>query len=274
MSRSTLSRSLEPLAASLWGIFIGWTLLLAVVWVGALDPNHATQGIANEGLRQTVSVLIQSAVPAWLALAVANIHLALSRSNGLRSARLWLWILLGGTFAFAVLASVVPVPFGRLRFITTVTPGALLKSSGALGPNLLGVPVGWALLWFVLVAGARECVLWAAPRISHARAALAGAAVVVLSIVNLEPLAHGGNWQWWFWYRGEFTVPASPQWAAYAVVALLLSWVMRDTRLANLAQRRSRKPAIVFLVFNVLLVAAHLRLWLWPPVLPDAQMPL
>ena len=99
MSRSTVARSLEPLAASLWGFFLVWTALLAVVWIGAVDEFFLKANVGNDGLLVALVALVNSATPAWLALGVANMHLAIARAEGLATARRWLGILLGASLA-------------------------------------------------------------------------------------------------------------------------------------------------------------------------------
>jgi hypothetical protein len=256
MSRSTIARALEPLAASLWGLFLAWTVLLAVVWVGVVDGAKARTLFDHPQLQSVAAALVQSAVPAWLAFAVVNIHLALSRAEGLATARRWLLLVVGSTLIL----------------------GLLLKWAGWIfGPNLgfklggvRGVPLAWPLLWMVLVAGARELVLWVRPRASHGATAAIGAVLVALSVLNLESLTRPYVWNWWFWYH-EPLLSHPIHWLA-PVLALAvaggLGWLMRQTRLAPQALHRSRKPALIFLILNALLLATHLRLAFDPPPLP------
>ena len=243
MSRSAVARSLEPLAASLWGFFLAWTALLAVAWIGAVDEFWLKANVSNAGLRDTLIMLFNSATPAWLALGLANMHLAISRAEGLTIARRWLALLLGGSLGLGVIAVHTGVPLGGLYF------------TKQLGVRLLGVPVGWALLWALLVIGARELVLWLRPRASHAATAIVGGALATLTLVNLEPLAQ--RWYWWImpWYA---------LFVAFTF-AVALGWLLREISIVPRTPRRSRKPAIIFLLLNALAVATHLRLWLWPP---------
>ena len=261
MSRSVVARSLEPLAASLWGFFLAWTALLAAAWVGAVDEFWLKANVSNAGLRDALVMLFNSATPGWIALGVANAHLAISRAEGLATARRWLGLLLGASLVFGVIAVRTGVPFGGVYF------------TAQLGVRLMGVPVGWALLWALLVIGARELVLWLRPRASHAATALAGGAMVALTFVNLEPLAR--RWFWWMWYRDKLTIAATVPWHAPFVVfafAVALGWLLREIAIVPRTQRRSRKPAIIFLLLNALAIATHLRLWLAPPHSSPAEM--
>ncbi len=269
MSRSTINRSLEPLVACLWGFFLGATVLLAAVWIGLRDEDWARQQVANEGLRATLVFLARNAAPIWLVLAVVNIHLAIAQAEGLRTARVWLLIVLVGSLFLGVLLTMFNAFTGRIHFIG-VGEGF---GGGALGPQMAGVPIGWPLLWVVLVIGARELILWIRPRTSHLVTALIGTALVFLTFVNMEPLVHGGRWRWWIWYSGKFEVTASPQWFALLAGAALLSFRLRKPDVMERLPKRPRKPALVFLIFSTLLVLTQIRLWLSPPATP-MELPL
>jgi hypothetical protein len=264
MSRSLLARSLEPLVATLWGFLLAWTVLLAIVWVGCVDARHLSDWVQNEGLRKTLIVLVESAVPAWLALALANLHLALTRAEGLATTRRWLGLGFVAAFAFGLLATRFGLSGTRLHFI---------EITDRLGPKLTGIPIGWPLLWIVLAVGGRELVLWVRPRASHLVTVLAGAVLVGLAFLNLEPLAAASRWQWWYWYRGAMLTEASPPWLFLLAFAAALGWLMRETALGRETRARSRRPAIVFLLLNLLLLATHLRLRFWPPPIPDFAWP-
>lgn len=254
MPRSIVARSLEPLAASLWGIFLAWTALLAVAWVGAVDENWLKPKVENEGLRDALVMLFNSALPAWIALGVANVHLAVSREEGLKTARHWLRLALGLSFLLGVIAANTGVLFGGAYF------------SSKLGVRLAGVPVGWALLWVPVLIGARELVLWLRPRAGHNMTALAGGALVMLAFFNLEPLAQ--RFTWWFWRRDKFSDATSLPWHFMLVIlvfAVALGWLLRETNMVPRLQRRSRRAAVIFLLLNVLAIAAHLRFLIAPP---------
>ena len=252
MSQSTLSRSLEPLAAALWGIFLAWTILLGAVWVGGVDAAWLEASVANTDLRTAATALVQSVVPAWLALAVVNMHLALTHAEGLRTARRWLFLTLAAALLLGMVARAAEMPFGPFDF------------KDSLGPRLAGVPVGWLLLWFVLVAGARELVLWVRPRLSHRVTAIAGAVLALITLANLHPLVMQGREGFRFWLFGRIEVPAALPW--YAPMSALLfafglGWLMREMRLLGGTHHRSRRAAVVFLLLNGLLLAANVGRW-------------
>ncbi len=261
MPRSVVARSLEPLAASLWGIFLAWTALLAVAWIGAVDEFWLKANVSNTGLCDALVMLFNSAMPAWLTLGLVNVHLAISRAEGLTTARRWLGLLLGLSLLLGVLTVQAGVPFGGLHF------------TAQLGVRLIGVPVGWALLWALLVIGAREVVLWLRPRASHGATALAGGVMVTLTFVNLEPLAQ--RWFWWMWYREKLIIAATVPWhapLAACAFAVALGWLLREMSIVPRTRRRSRKPAIIFFILNALAIATHLRLWLAPPQSSPMEM--
>jgi len=251
MSASTLSRSLQPLAASLWGAFVAWSILLGAVWVGRVDDAWLVNNVAHSDLRLAGAALIYSVVPAWLALAAVNMHLAIAREEGLRAARRWLFTTLLAALVLGMAARRFGIPFGAFDF------------KDSLGPRLLGVPIGWLLLWYVLVAGARDLVLWLQPRMGHAPTAIAGAALVVGSLAILQPLVVSGREGFRFWVFGTLAEPGPVPWYA-PVVALAfaggLGWMMREMQ-APIG--RSRRAAEAWLVWTGLAAAVYLRGWVW-----------
>jgi hypothetical protein len=149
MPRSLVSRSLEPLVAVLWGVFLLWTAWLAVVWIvpvgsGELGFVAGSPPPPNPELRRAILLLAENADTVWLALAVMNLHRVLTHGYGLRVTRAWLLLSAGGGFALGVLNVKTGVLFGKMQF------------GAGLGKQLFGVALGWVLLWPALVLGARE----------------------------------------------------------------------------------------------------------------------
>src|SRR5438067_1414290 len=108
MPRSIVARSLEPLVAILWGLFLAWTVWVAVVWIAGIGPAWLglIEGQApppNENLRRAVLLLAENADVAWLALAVMNLHLVITDAHGLRTARAWLGFAGGSAFLLGLL---------------------------------------------------------------------------------------------------------------------------------------------------------------------------
>ena len=143
MPRSLVSRSLEPLVAVLWGVFLVWTVWLAVVWIAPVGANALgfVDGASvppNADLRGAVLLLANHADVIWLVLAMMNLHLVLTRAHGLRTARAWLAFSAGGALVLGVLNAKTGLPFGRLYF------GEALGSEGARCDLRMDAPVGSA----------------------------------------------------------------------------------------------------------------------------------
>ncbi len=254
MSRSLVSRSLEPLVAVLWGVFIAWTVWLAVVWIAPIGTEElgfvvGSPAPPNADLRRAVLLLAENADLAWLALAVMNLHFVLMRAHGLRITRVWLALCAGGGLVLGALNMKTGVLFGALQFGT------------ALGMKLLGVPLGWVLLWAVLVTAAREAVLWMRPRASHRAVAMLTAAIVLLTVFNLEwPARSMRGW----WVRpdpaGNLGVPWQ-NWFSWALGAGLLSFAMREKDVLSGVAARSFQPVAILAAMNAIALAARLRGW-------------
>ncbi len=257
MPRSLLSRSLEPLVAVLWGVFLIATLWLAVVWVaplGAYALGFVEGGPLppNADLRDAVLLLANNADLIWLSLAAMSLHLVLTRAHGLRTARAWLAFSAGGALVLSLLNAKTGLPFGRLYF------------GEALGPKFFGVGAGWLLLWAVLVMSAREVVLRIRPRASHAAVAMITAVLVLLTVVNLEwpgRFVRG----WWVWHSGEAKNPSGVpwmNWAAWFVGPWLMAFAMREKKVVSGVTSRSLKPMVILASANAIALAARLRAWL------------
>lgn len=252
MPRSLVSRSLEPLVAVLWSVFIAWTAWLAVVWilpVGASALGLADGGSVprNEDLRRAALLLANQADIAWLALAAMNLHLVLTRAHGLRTARSWLAFSAGGALVLGLLNGQTSVIFGSLYF------------GDSLGVKFLGVALGWVLLWAVLVIGSREAVLWMRPRASHGLTAILTAAVVLLTVSNLEWPARFVR-GWWVWQRGDAGGVPWQFWIAWFIWPGLMAFAMREKDVASAAAGRSARPVFILAALNAIALTAQLRM--------------
>jgi hypothetical protein len=257
MSRSFLARSLEPLVAILWGLFLLWTAWVAVVWVTAIGA--ASMGFVpgeppppNAELRRAVVLLAKHADVAWLALAVMNVHLVVIRAHGLATARTWLAIPLGGSLVLGLVNASFGKPFGWFFF------------GDALGAAPMDVAVGWVLLWAFLVVGARQAVLWARPRASHSMVAILTGVVVFVTVLNLESPARFVR-GWWVWHSGSARQPAPVPWSnwfTWAVIPWLMAVVMREKDVLSAVAARSVKPVVAIALLNAVALAARARVWL------------
>lgn len=269
MSRSLLARSLEPLVAISWGIFLVWTAWMAVVWIVPINhhflslPLDAPTNWSREAtsyvedrpqpphadLRRAILVLAENAELTWLALALIQLHLVVISTNGVNTARTWLAIAAGGAFLLGAANHAFGIPFGWMFF------------SKVLGAQLLGVPLGWLLLWIVLLIAAREAVLRLWPRAGHLSITSAAAAAVLLTVLNLYPIAENKR-AWWVWHAGNIHQPATApwwSWIGWFSAAWLMLFLMREKSVAAAAARRSIKPLTILLLLNVVALATHIR---------------
>ncbi len=236
MLRTHSRHPLEPLAAVLWGIFLVWSAWLAAVWwlpIGPVWLGFSAMPEAtpppNADLRRTILLLADNADLLWLVLATANLHLHLSLTHGLSTARRWLLTTAATALVLGVLTTKCSVPFGSILFYPT------------LGARLLGVPAGWVLLWVVLVLAAREAAVQLRPRASHAAAsALAGALVFLTAVCVLPPALMLRAW--WTWAVSPW------EWAAWFLVPCALAFALREKSILTASARRSWKPLLTLLV--------------------------
>ncbi len=254
MSRSLVSRSLEPLVAVLWGVFLVWSVWLAAVWIVPIGTEElgfvaGAPAPPNESLRRAVLHLADFADVVWLALATMNLHLILTSAHGLRTARAWLAFAAIGSFLLGVLNAKTGLLFGQLGF------------GGALGVRLFGVALGWVFLWTVLVVGGREAILWMRPRASHRAVTVLTAVLVVITALNLEwPVRSIRGW----WLRDPNTagtVLAAPwqNWVSWFVWPALMAFAMREKSVLSAAAPRSSRAVVVLAALNAVALAARLR---------------
>ena len=197
------------------------------------------------------SSVSQNAELAWLALALIQLHLAVIATNGVNTARTWLAIATGGAFLLGATTHAFGIPFGWMFF------------SKVLGAQLLGVPLGWLLLWIVLLIAAREAVLRVQPRAGHLLLTSLAAGTVLLTMVNLGSIAENVR-AWWVWHAGNIHRPASAPWwfwIGWFAGAWIMLFLMREKSVAAAAARRSIKPLIILLLLNVAALATHVRAW-------------
>jgi hypothetical protein len=269
MPRSLVARSLEPLSAILWGVFILWSAWLAAVWGIEINATwlKLPQGVAGTGWEQGAAVLVEDSEPppnaalrraililadhveiVWLALAVANLHLIISATNGLGTARAWLGFTAVIAFVLGALNQACGWPFGWM------------SHGAALGPQLLGVAVGWPLLWAVILVSARESVLIIRPRASHLFVSSATAGLVLVTLLNLHPIASNSR-VWWAWHDGDVRHPVAMRtwtWLTWGVMPWLMAFAMREKNVVAGAAARPAGALVVLGLLNAAAVAAHI----------------
>lgn len=244
------------MVAILWGLFLAWSVWVAAVWVIGIGPawlgfSVETPHPADEDLRKAVLLLADNADVAWLVLAMMNLHLVITNTHGLPTARAWLGFTTGSAFMLGWINAHLGVPFGWLAF------------GGTLGMRLAGVAVGWLLAWSVLVMSAREAVIWARPKAGHGTVAALAAVAVFVTMVNLEEPARFVR-GWWVWHAGDPRTAARMPWwgwCAWLIWPWLTAFAMREKSVASAAAKRSVRPMAILLVLNGIALATRIRQW-------------
>jgi hypothetical protein len=244
---SSASPFLRSLASLGWPLFLACSVLLAVVWIGGVGEGSFA-GIANADLRAALAWSARGIDVLWLALAAAAAYFALVRTEGLAVARRWATLVLGVSFLLAVASVLTRWPLGAVFFPEN------------LGWKLGPVPLGWPLLWLVVVVGAREAVLRWRPRAAHHTVALLAGVLCLATAVNLDPLA----WKfrvWWLWHPADLAAPAHPPLRSFAVWLLggaALAWAMRSPHLVPRVRSRPWPPLLALLLLNAVALLTHL----------------
>jgi len=245
---SFLARSLEPLAGSLLPLFLVWTALVAAVWLAGIGEVELAALVRNPGLLAALQWLLRALDPLWLTFGAVNIYLSLAASDRLAAARRWVGMALLLAATLAWLSSATGWPLGPIFY------------TARLGAKVGPVPFALPLLAVVLIIGARETVLRAWPRGSHALTAFATGLLVGAAQWVIEPIASESR-AWWLWYPAEPGAPAAPpvrNFIAWALAAWALAQLMREERVAFSPARRPLRPVIVFLATLATFLAAHL----------------
>jgi len=242
---SLVFRSLEPLIRALWPIFLGCTAFVTILWwAGDSWLNHIT----NPGLKAALAFIVRSADAAWLLLGALNLYLELAAREGIARARSVALVVFGAAIAAAWASVITGHPLGHVVY------------TGQLGARIGPVPLGWLLLWFVVVPGARAFLVHFWPRLSHTAISAATGLVALLTDLNLEPLAVKLR-LYWFWYVDGTTTPASPPWSNYVtwfLLATALAWFAREQKIATARTDNLRGPWVIMIVNGVFLLG-HLR---------------
>ena len=248
-----LARWLEPLVSGLWIFFLLWTAWIACVWIFAIG-DASLDGIANRDLRAVLVWIIGVGDIAWITLAAASVHLWLAETEGLATARRWALIVGGGVAALGTVSALTGWPLGAIQYSTQ------------LGMKFGPVPVGLPLLWYALIIGARQTVLWWRPSAAPVPLALGTGALALLVDVNIEPIASKLR-AFWLWRAADPAQPPvfTPPWtgcAAWFLTAAVLVFCLREERVTASPRRDALRPVAIFLLLNTVFLAAHLGRWL------------
>ncbi len=243
----TLARWFEPLGSLLWIWFLVWTALVAVLWTTGIGEVEIGSWKIPSGLRATLPFLCNIADGAWFALAAANIHLCVAATHGLATARRRALIVIGCAALLIACSVWTGFPLGPVRF------------GSRLGVNVGPVPPALPLYWFAVILGARELLLRVFRRAGHAQIALGAGVLALLTDWNLEPLATRLRGLW-FWNSPATHLPVPPpvqNYVTWLLAAAALAFALRDPVLLSKSRGSSDRPIVIFILFNLVFLAAH-----------------
>lgn len=243
---SLLARALEPFAASLWTLFLVWTAIVTVVWLGEIGAVDLQQRVSNPGLRSALEFFLRTLDAGWFVIGAVNVYLALAVEESLATARRWALLVIVGAWLVSALSEWTTYPFGAIHYTTR------------LGMKIGPVPFGLLLLWVVFVVGARTLAMRVAPRASHFRVSIAVGMLVAITSANLDPLA----WRFrafWLWRPDALhSLALAQNIGTWFLAAFGFAFAMRETRVASTAIAGFPRAAIVFLTFNAVFLLTHL----------------
>ncbi len=248
-AHSRVGRWLEPFAASLWVLFIFWTLAMVVVWLGGWGDAELQQWVKNPDLRGALLWMFNGMDSGWILLAAANAHFALTSTDGLARARRRALLTLGSAWLVAACSVWSGLPLGAVRYTE--------RLGIHLGPVSLGTP----FLWFVIIAGAAATAAWMLPRASHVQLCLATGFLSAASSVNLEPI----GWKlraWWLWYPTDLAPRSWPPVSAYVTwffVAAVLAFAQHERDVVRGAMKPPARLLAIFLLVNAVFLIGHLK---------------
>lgn len=246
--RSTFASFLTPLAGSLWIFFLILSVIVAGVWVFDIGEAQIQEAVRAREPQAALLWLVHLIDIVWVALAFVSVYLSLAQTVGLASARRWTVTVLICSWLIGALSVWTGWPVGKIHFTTRL--GFLI------GP----VSIGWILLWCIIILGARDLVLFALPRASHAQVSLLTGVLAAFADFNMESVASRTR-VWWLWANGTShpnLVGALQNCLAWFLAATALAWSFRSPILSKPGAPRLSKGAVVFLVFQAILLLAHL----------------
>jgi hypothetical protein len=240
------------LLSLLWPLYIALTAIVVAVWMTAFSPAVVqdpafAERVPNASLRAALVHILNALDPAWIVLGAINAYLALVLAEGLAAARRWSGMILLAGFGISAASAATSFPMGAVYFPAN------------LGMKLGPVPFGLPFLWLAIVAGARNAVQWALPRMAHGVTAPLAGILCLLTIVNLDPLA----WKyraWWLWNPAQFDAPGHAPFANYLVWLVAgtgLAWLMRSPHILPRTARPSQRPMLVLAAINAVALATH-----------------
>lgn len=245
---SVVARSLEPLAAGLWTLFVIVSVVVAAVWTLDIGEGSIERVTSNPDLRAALAWMLSWLDFGWITLAAANVYMNVVSTVGLATARCWALVILGAVLAMAWVSTATGFPLGPIRY------------GSALGLKLGPVPVGLLLLWLSVVLGAREAILFFRPRWGQAPIAVTAGVLAALMDMSLEPLAakFRGFWFWAAAAPGEPPVYHFPLTGslAWGMLAGGLVFCLREKEVVDSATKRPWQPLAVLVIFEAVFLLA------------------
>jgi|GEM_PF-1707566 len=239
----------------LWPWFLAWTALACFVLPFGIGTHHAETWISNPGLRGAVAAILGAFDTLWIILAAANVYVFAMEREGREVARCWGIGLVLALGALSWIGATTGFPFGSFTLMARL--GLRLGTSLSLAA---------VLLWLTLLLASRYTALAFFPRARGWNLALGAAALVVLSDLNLEPIAWNVRSYWW-WYP-QLQPPDLPSWPplqnflAWGVIAFLLTLWMDRVRASRPVPPRPG-PGEAFPLKPLLILAMLNGVWLW-----------
>ena len=224
---------------------------MGVVWGVGMGEVFLRERIGNGDLRVVVAGLVAYGDLGWIFLAAVLTYGWLSGVEGLPTARRWAMTIGVGAMLVGLAAGYGGWPVGKLRF------------SSSLGMKMGAVPIGWLMLWFCLLIGARQGAQRVMPGAGRWRVALLTGFFLAVTDGILEPVA-GPIRGWWFWRGSAVTGFFSLPWIhlGWWIVGSGLAGMLGGERVAGGRLKGESRPLAIYLLFNALCVVANLGRWL------------
>jgi len=244
---SVFQRWLEPLGATIWTLFLVWTVIILIVWLAGIGDVELAQSVKNPDLLKALQWLTLTGDAIWVLLAAANVYLSQAATDGLKTTRTRAIILLASAWGVCALSSRFGLPLGPLRY------------TGRLGVHLGPVPFGVPLLWYVVVNGARSTAMRLAPRVRHEMIAALTAVLAALTDLNIESIA----WKhrvWWLWFPARIPAPSFPpvsNFGTWLLLSAILAFIFRDQEIAKKRPSNFGQPIVTFAILNAAFLLSH-----------------
>jgi uncharacterized membrane protein len=251
------SAHLKVLSGLLWPFFLAFTALGFVLVPFRIGDYHVGLLTSNVELQAALLWSIRLFDPIWLTLAVTCAYSYTIATEGLAKARGWALRIGLASLAVGIATSQTGFPLGPALY--TDKMGARIAQT---------VPFTYPLLWITLILcsyyTARALIVrlpWFKQRVVPPWVVSLGAAVLVLlTDLNLEPVAWHNRF-YWVWYPRDYGAPHWPPFQNYATwfaVAFALTLCGSSKACGAAPLKEALKPVAILGLFNAVLLLAHL----------------